>query len=568
MMNKSKLGGRRKKSSSDGEDEVGLYSETAIWSISYLPWKKLRVRKARMPDDDDYNVRWNDMTRNRPLSLTGYQGNHNQEIIKTLKTYLDEFNSEKRDIPSSIVIYGPSGTGKSALVFTFLSQMIHEIKLNNDRVSKWILHINCNDWYGNNGQMNKTKELWEKLTKFAEPIIEKFIPVVFRVIVMDNYDAIPSSAQTPFKKLFETAFRVRFIFTLHNVQDINPVVAGKSVLLKTNKIKEKDALQIILGLCFRNRIGYDRDGMKTLFTYNAPDYSLSKLVDEIQKIFQMKFFIDNENVCKVLEIAQPKITVPSIRVMEPFERCRICTLFPPCNHKPVQWLSEQGKKRRENLPRFKGGLACPEWVRFGRCSIFSRYGHCSCDHPKNLHIIQYPDPRCPNCTIKWPCNHCTYSKDRMEVVKVLEQLQEKFDRLRTYIQPDLDINETERLNGINGNWKNKLFMFEAMYVKGKDKIELLHDVKTWLDTAFSTDPDEYQNYAKKVRLGFGEIFRSEILVDPNKVDLEAEWLDALGDVSRSGSRARSRSKQGSRSTSKQASRSESKSESRVVVEEK
>ena len=557
-MLKAKKGGKRKKSSSDGEGEMGgLYSEIAIWSISYISWKKLRVRKARLPNDDDNDIRWNDMTRNRPLSLTGYQGNHNQEIIKSLKDYLDEFASEKRDIPSSIVIHGPSGSGKSALVFTFLSQMIHEIKLKDDRVSKWILRINCNDWYGNNGQMNKTKELWEKLSKFAEPAIEKFIPTVFRVIVMDNYDAIPSSAQTPFKKLFETAFRVRFIFTLHNVQDINPIVAAKSVLLKTNKIKEKDALQVILGLCFRNRIGYDREGIKTLFTYHAPDYSLSSMIDNIQKIFQQKYFIDNENVCTVLEIVQPKITIPSTRAMEPLERCRICTLFPPCKHKTTQWLSDQGKKRREQLPRYKGGLACPEWVRFGRCSIFSRYGHCSCDHPKNLHIIQYPEARCPTCTIKWPCNHCTYSKDRMAVVKVLEQLQEKFDRLRTYIQPDLGINETERLSGINGNWKSKLFMFEAMYVKGKDKIELLHDVKTWLDTAYSTDPEEYQNQAKKIKLGFGEIFRSDLLVDPNQIDLEAEWLDALGEV-RSSSRGRSRSKQGSRAQKRAASKEEKK----------
>ena len=370
---------------------------------------------------------------------------------------------------------------------------------------------------------------------------------------MDNYDAIPSSAQTPFKKLFETAFRVRFIFAIHSVQDLNPIVAGKSVLLKTNGIQERDALQVVLAFCFRNRIGYDRDGIKTLFNYHSPHYSLSKIMDDIQKIFLQKYFIDNENVCQVLEIIQPKITIPSIRAMEPFERCRICTLFPPCKHKTIEKLSEQAKKRREQLPRYKGGLACPEWVRFGRCSIFTRYGHCSCDHPKNLHIIQYPDPRCPTCTIKWPCNHCTYSKDRMTTVKVIEQLYEKFDRLRKYIQPDLGINETERLDGINGNWKSKLFMFEAMYVNGRDKQELLNEVKTWLDTAYSTDPEEYQNQAKKIRLGFGEIFRSDILVDPNNVDLEAEWMDALGEVR--GSRSRSRSRQASRGQTKSGGQS-------------
>ena len=87
----------------------------------------------------------------------------------------------------------------------------------------------------------------------------------------------------------------------------------------------------------------------------------------------------------------------------------------------------------------------------------------------------------------------------------------------------------------------------------RDKQELLNEVKTWLDTAYSTDPGEYQNQAKKIRLGFGEIFRSDILVDPNNVDLEAEWMDALGEVR--GSRSRSRSRQASRGQTKSGGQS-------------
>ena len=130
-----------------------------------------------------------------------------------------------------------------------------------------------------------------------------------------------------------------------------------------------------------------------------------------------------------------KIEISPSAAVEPLERCEICTLVPPCQHISLDMLEEAAKERRAQLPRYKGGMECPEFFRKGRCTMFNQYGHCSLDHDGSMHEIVSPPARCPQCTLLWPCRHCTYSENREMVVREAQDIRGRLERLEKYTLP-------------------------------------------------------------------------------------------------------------------------------------
>lgn len=83
---------------------------------------------------------------------------------------------------------------------------------------------------------------------------------------------------------------------------------------------------------------------------------------------------------------------------------------------------------------------CPEFIHFGRCSIFNNYQYCPYIHPANFHkVVEYPSKRCPTCTLKLPCFHCPYSF----LQKELRELCDKIDAKRLLLEKLIDMAQME-----------------------------------------------------------------------------------------------------------------------------
>jgi len=194
-----------------------------------------------------------------------------------------------------------------------------------------------------------------------------------------------------------------------------------------------------------DRIGYNLEGMRAIIKLN-PDRSLSKMIDMLQEVFVNKLFISKENVLRNASVPIDLPMIPIGRAMEPLDRCSICTLIPPCQHIPLEELNRRAVKRRAELPRRKGGvMSCPEFVRYGYCSLFNRIGRCSLDHPKNVHIVIKAKVRCPQCTIEWPCLHCDYTASRQKVLATIAEIQVRLGRIRQINVPDPPLSLTRHL---------------------------------------------------------------------------------------------------------------------------
>lgn len=108
---------------------------------------------------------------------------------------------------------------------------------------------------------------------------------------------------------------------------------------------------------------------------------------------------------------------------------------PPCKHITLEQLEIEGMKRRSDLPRYKKGLVCQQFLTTGHCNLFNKYGRCSLDHPQNVHTIIPAVPRCSQCTLVWPCNHCSYSISRRELEDALNLLKAKLALLHQIALP-------------------------------------------------------------------------------------------------------------------------------------
>lgn len=96
----------------------------------------------------------------------------------------------------------------------------------------------------------------------------------------------------------------------------------------------------------------------------------------------------------------------------------MCLLPPPCQHLSKAQLYKLGLARRKELPQREESLTCYTFARTGACRIFNLYGHCSLDHPLDLHDVRRLTRRCPTCTLpleprNMHCGNCSAQRKRM-----------------------------------------------------------------------------------------------------------------------------------------------------------
>lgn len=319
--------------------------------------------------------------------------------------------------------------------------------------------------------------------------------------MIDNLDAVPASIQQQMlKKIMEISLlKARYFFIKQESSKLIGYIMSKALVLNTKQPHVKTALTIVLNILAKNRIGYDRFGIKEIFKTveaNGDGISLTKILDICQSVFLAKHFLSTEFVLKFnnpgesIEVLRP-LEVTSIQVLKPLERCKICTLIPPCKHIKWEKLSRMGGKRLKDLPIRKGGLVCPIFERYGYCAIYNKYNHCSLDHPKNLQVIIDPPKRCPICTIIWPCMHCKYTSFREQFIRDIKDITDRIKRLSLLLEPDAPITTVDYMDYTYGadHWRPHLHSIKALYVI-HENLTALCDGENWLREAFCTDIEE------------------------------------------------------------------------------
>jgi hypothetical protein len=198
-----------------------------------------------------------------------------------------------------------------------------------------------------------------------------------------------------------------------------------------------------------------------------------------------------------------------------------------------------GMKRRTELPRYKKGLVCQQFLTTGHCNLFNKYGRCSLDHPQNVHTIVPPVRRCSQCTLVWPCNHCSFSSARRELEDALNLLKTKFTLLYQIALPAPPLALTSHLVGypstslLSHSFSSPLslllspslpqideypnFKEDLLRLKGEitlEKEKMLKNTENWFASTLTTNVEEYLVKLRLVQLSFYNLFNSPLLIPP------------------------------------------------------
>lgn len=321
-------GGKSKK-----DKEEGGYAEREIWSGRFRGWARFDVKKPRLPTTDADKADWIESFRGRPTTLNGLLGKSNEAACRTLQQYLNQFEGTK-NLQDLNIISGPAGSGKSILAQIYVTTMGEDVlDLSSAQFSKWSMSCDAKMYDASNYH-----ELWKKIKEFIDvPLDSKAVRIPFKVVILDDADTISATHQNSMKTLMDkNTMKLKWIFTAREPRKFIQYLQTKAVMVSCKAPTEKEALMIILSFCNRFKIGFERAGMKCLFELAAKqnekmsksgNVNLTDIFRLLQKCFVTRHFISEDNAYMAAGKARPKNVVGPYAAIQPFERCRICTLY-------------------------------------------------------------------------------------------------------------------------------------------------------------------------------------------------------------------------------------------------
>ena len=155
------------------------------------------------------NIPWVDKYRPHYISSIAHQ----DEVKKVL------FNILKTGNFPNFIFHGPPGTGKTSAVLALAHELFGP-KLINERV----LELNASDQRG----INVVRDI---IIKFAKESISnpdpKYPCPPYKIIILDEADAITLDAQAALRKVIESASKItRFVFTCNYIEKIiQPIIS-------------------------------------------------------------------------------------------------------------------------------------------------------------------------------------------------------------------------------------------------------------------------------------------------------------------------------------------------------
>ena len=509
------------------------YMEREIWSPRFPRWKRYEVTTPRLPTkaDSESKNRWVD--KYRPRVLHTYQGRDNETTRKGFQNLIDIFEGHSK-FPSVVVIQGPPGTGKSSFANSLAWGLCSGADVDGDThtMNRWFLKANCKGL-----DSRELDNLWTKINNHVMAADDQDVKCSFRLILLDDFGFVSTPNQMNFKNVFEnTANKARYILVTSNVNKFASFVESRlnaTQIYTTNHVAEYHCLTIILNILRKNKVGYDIDGVKQLFRSNIK-LNLSKMIDDMQEIFITRHYLSKENVITFMQkkynMKPKRAVLEAWAAITPLQRCPACTLYPPCKHITEVDLASTAADIKSKLPIYKGGMICPGFARFGRCSQFLSTGHCSLSHPKKMHSLRKIPLRCGQCTLPWPCNHCEYTKVRTQILRMLDDLTGRLDRLRRILQPNPPGNLVGPLKKYFPDWKEELK--ENIHTENMDYWrEHLKECYKWIDETTSHIHDVYRIKEKETRLMYRQVLEADMLRDPSEFpSLKKSDLDLLDDV--------------------------------------
>ena len=116
--------------------------------------------------------------------------------------------------------------------------------------------------------INMVRDRVKKFARFSG--LDTKIP--FKLVILDEADEMTSDAQTALRRIIEdTAGHCRFIMIANNISKIIEPLQSRCAVFKFTRISEEDITGYLEEICKKEKIKYNKDGLKALYLYSEGD---------------------------------------------------------------------------------------------------------------------------------------------------------------------------------------------------------------------------------------------------------------------------------------------------------
>jgi replication factor C subunit 2/4 len=202
--------------------------------------KKIKIRDKNL-------TTWVDKYRPKKISQIIGHDEVKKVLVKTIKN---------GNLPH-LLFYGPSGTGKTSTVLALVNELYGP-----EKVKSKVLELNASDENGIN-------VVRDKIIKFATFVVgssdPKYPSPSFKIIILDEADAMTSEAQTALKKVMESTCDVtRFVFICNYENRIIDPIKSRCASFKFSPIPEKLILNKLKNISKNEKINVKDDVLQII----------------------------------------------------------------------------------------------------------------------------------------------------------------------------------------------------------------------------------------------------------------------------------------------------------------
>ncbi|MGI0102887.1 MAG: replication factor C small subunit [Nitrosotalea sp.] len=187
----------------------------------------------------------------RPMKLSSII--NQKEIIGSLKSLLKNIS----EMPH-LMFSGSAGVGKTTTALCLAREIL------GDTWREYTLELNASDERG----INMVRDRVKKFARFSG--LDTKIP--FKLVILDEADEMTSDAQTALRRIIEdTAGHCRFIMIANNISKIIEPLQSRCAVFKFTRISEEEIIGYLDEICKKEKIKYNKEGLKSLYSYSEGD---------------------------------------------------------------------------------------------------------------------------------------------------------------------------------------------------------------------------------------------------------------------------------------------------------
>lgn len=187
----------------------------------------------------------------RPMKLSSII--NQKEIVGSLKSLLKNIS----EMPH-LMFSGSAGVGKTTTALCLAREILGE------SWREYTLELNASDERG----INMVRERVKKFARFSG--LDTNIP--FKLVILDEADEMTSDAQTALRRIIEdTSGHCRFIMIANNISKIIEPLQSRCAVFKFTRISEEEIIGYLEEICKKEKIKYNKEGLKSLYSYSEGD---------------------------------------------------------------------------------------------------------------------------------------------------------------------------------------------------------------------------------------------------------------------------------------------------------